>query len=145
MLGELTQKLGELLSLSHALVAVLGKLLKVGADLLADRRVGRHMVSELMQGRGNLLLLLRDDLLWLAQLLAELVAKDLLAAKADPRIDQARAAEPQAADLGTGSLQGSVAGYRCTGCPEEGGCQRLSEIRSIVSVRHDILHWLSSD
>jgi hypothetical protein len=134
LLSELVQQLGELLAGNDSLDAVLSELLKRGADLLADRRMSRYMVGKLMQRCGDLLLLLRllllrGNLLWLAQLLA----KDLLAAKAE------------AADLWVRSLQGPIAAHRCSGCPEEGGLQRLSEKRGVVSVRHDILHWLSSD
>jgi hypothetical protein len=145
LVGELVQELGELLTRNDALNAVLRELLKRRADLLADRRMCRHMVGKLMQGRGNLLLLLCGDLLGLAQLVAE----SLLAADAKPDIAEVWITNPEAADLATDlrarSLQASITAHHCSGCPEEGGCQRLSEKRGVVSVRHDILHWPSSD
>jgi hypothetical protein len=137
LLCEMAQQLGELLPGSDSLDAVLGKLLKRGADLLADCRVSRHMMSKLMQRCRDLLLLLRLLLLRRKLVgLAELLAKNLLTAEA---------AQAEAAELWIRSLQSSIATHRRSTCPEEGGRQSLSEKRGIVSVRHHILHWPSSD
>ncbi|MBV8410035.1 MAG: hypothetical protein JOY64_20575 [Alphaproteobacteria bacterium] len=123
---------------------------------MADRGVRRHVMGELVQRCSDLLLLLRGDLLWLAELLAKALlakallakahlAKALLAAKAQARVAEVRATKAKAADLCAGALQPSIAAHACTGRPEERGRQSLTEKRGIVSVRHDILHWPSSD
>jgi hypothetical protein len=151
LLGKLAQQLGELLPGHDALIALLGQLLKRGADLMADRGVRRHVMGELMQRRSDLLLLLRGDLLGVSELLAAellavaLLAEALLAAKARARVAEVWVAKAKAADLRARALQPSIAAHPCAGRPEERGRQSLSEIRGIVSVRHDILHWPSSD
>jgi hypothetical protein len=165
LMCELVQYLGKLLTRHDLVGAVLRQLLKRGADLLTDGGMRRHVVGKLVQGRRDLLLLLGGDLLGLAELLAEtllaetVLAEARLAAEAACRIEagavalaqrtlsgltEGRIAEDGVADLGSNSLQASIAAHRA-GWPEDGGCQRLSEIRSVVSVRHEILHWLSSE
>jgi hypothetical protein len=160
LLGELVQELGKLLTRHDLLAAVLGKLLKRGADLLADGGVRRHVVGKLMERCGDLLLLCGELLR-----LAELLAKTLLAHEVARGIEAGAVALPElawselawselalselaegriakagVAELRGNSLHASVAAH--SGRPEHGRRQRLSEVRSIVSVRHDILHKL---
>jgi hypothetical protein len=157
LMGKLVQELGELLTGNDPLRAVLRELLQRGANLLADGGVHCHVMGKLMKRRGDLLLLC-GDLLRLAGLLSKtLLSKTLLAHQArwialsertlaelaESGIAEAGVAEARGAELGSNALHAAVAAH--SGRPEHGGCQRLSEIRTVVSVRHDVLHWLSSE
>jgi hypothetical protein len=153
LMGKLVQELGELLTGNDPLRAVLRELLQRGANLLADGGVHCHMMGKLMERRGDLLLLCGDLLR-----LAELLSKTLLPRQVARWIEAGAVALPErtlaelaesgiaeagVAELRSNALHASVAAH--SGRAEDRGRQRLSEIRSVVSVRHEILHWPSSE
>lgn len=169
LMRKLVEHLGKLLARHHLGAGVLRELLERGDDLLADRATSCDIVGEVMQRCGDLLLLLSGDLLRLTELLAEtLLAREAahegqvgavaltelaltelmtlseLMALSESELAQAWVAQAGIAELRADSLGSSVAAHH-SGCPERRGHKRLSEVRGVVSVRHEILHLLSSE
>jgi hypothetical protein len=145
----------------------MGELAEHSGDLLAEhglrRGVSRGVMGKLVERAGDLLLVLRGELLRCHERLAETLLLQALIAVALPLVTVTRlnrvAAGPGAAialarlsewtlselalskltdacvaELGAEPLGSSVAAHH-SGRPEDRGRQRLSEIRRMVSVR----------